>query len=131
MWTPPWQRHPKVFICCCVLFWGTLYTMSRKAQFVTKTAGSDGVMRPHHHAMFHTLFMFFGLACCLPVDVYWRATDKTMKPLPKFHPGIMIIPAMCDVVCTAIDSLGLMKTHVSVYQMLRSCLIIFTVIRFS
>ena len=41
------------------------------------------MMRPHHHAMFHTLFMFFGIATCLPIDFYWRRVDKTMPPLPK------------------------------------------------
>jgi hypothetical protein len=121
------ERFQKVFLCAAVLFWGTIYTISRKAQFVTMVPGSDGAMRTHHHVMLHTVFMFVGLACCLPIDTYVRATDKSMQPLPKFHPGVMAIPALCDVLCTAVDSLGLMKTHVSVYQMLRSCLIIFTV----
>ena len=110
----------KVLLCAAVLFWGTVYTIARKAQFVMRVVGSDGATRSHHHAMFHTLFMFFGVACLLPIDASWRRADPSAPPLPRFSPLLMVLPAMCDVCCTAVDSLGLMKTDVSVYQMLRS-----------
>eukprot|EP00743_Colponemidia_sp_Colp-15_P005806 GILK01006241.1.p1 GENE.GILK01006241.1~~GILK01006241.1.p1 ORF type:complete len:388 (-),score=36.52 GILK01006241.1:205-1368(-) len=110
-------------LCFCVIVLGSIYTVGRKWQNVTKAPGVDGKPSSFHHPVYQVFWLFFGMALCLPVQKLSQCIRKS--PAPRFSPFRMIIPSLCDVLATIFDSIGLIYTHVSVHQMLKGFIVIF------
>ena len=79
--------------------------------------------------------MFVGEMMCMVAHhlvVWWRAHKVWQgrcnpDPVPTpFNPLVFLPPALCDVIATSIQYIGLTFTNAASYQMLRGALIIFT-----
>ncbi len=107
----------------------------------------DGVTKKFEKPLFQTLGMFIGMCAALfmhfavlyfkiPFPGYKHASSKVqdgrdgspMDKIPMWMYFLLIIPALFDLVATALCMMGLMHLDVSIYQMLRGSAIIFVAI---
>jgi drug/metabolite transporter (DMT)-like permease len=63
-------------------------------------------------------------------DIPSAATEEQKKPEPKkpTHPIVIAIPSLCDLIASTIMTFGLIYISVSVFQMLRGSMVIFSAI---
>lgn len=119
-----------------VLALGTIYTLSRKFQNIQQARGPDGVLSYFHHPMYQSFWLFVGMSLCLLFKRPSKPTPGlekkdeggTLEATKKkaWRPIHLLFPAACDALATIVDSLGLIYTHVSVHQMLKGFILIFT-----
>lgn len=96
-----------------VLFLGTLYTLSRKYQNLQVSNGIDEIPRHFYHPLYQVLWLFIGMAICLPFKNLFEDKDtENDKKLPMSG-KLMIIPAFFDVCATIFDATGLI--YVSIF----------------
>eukprot|EP00742_Colponemidia_sp_Colp-10_P011319 GILJ01012561.1.p1 GENE.GILJ01012561.1~~GILJ01012561.1.p1 ORF type:complete len:195 (-),score=18.58 GILJ01012561.1:1-585(-) len=117
------KTHTLLYMCCCVVILGSIYTVARKWQNVAKSPGLDGQESAFHHPIYQVFWLFFGMVLCLPVQKLTECLRG--QPASKFNPLMMLVPAACDVAATILDSIGLVYTHVSVHQMLKGFIVVF------
>jgi hypothetical protein len=90
-----------------VLFLGTLYTLSRKYQNLQLSSGLDDVSRHFYHPLYQVLWLFLGMALCLPFKKLIKDNDAKDENKKNMTPSLMIIPAFFDVCATIFDATGL------------------------
>ncbi len=90
-----------------VLFLGTIYTLSRKFQNIQVSPGIDEIPRHFYHPLFQVLWLFVGMAICLPFTNIVHKKEKEDKGKKDMTPSLMIIPAFFDVCATIFDATGL------------------------
>uniref|UniRef100_A0A0N5AZQ3 Solute carrier family 35 member F6 n=1 Tax=Syphacia muris TaxID=451379 RepID=A0A0N5AZQ3_9BILA len=94
-----------------------------------------------NHPFFQGAVMFVGEMVCLVVyaivlliqRIHWKRNRRINGPsqnhipsFPRINPVTFAVPAICDVVNTSVQYIGLNMTSASSYQMLRGSSIIFT-----
>ena len=80
-----------------VLFLGTIYTLSRKYQNIQMSPGLDDNPKHFYHPLYQVLWLFIGMAICLPFkNIIKEEEDDDQKKKKEITPKYMIIPAFFD-----------------------------------
>ena len=131
-----------------LLIFGSLNTLTTKIQFELLSTGVDGTVKHFKKPWFGTFIMFLGMCIVLVIhfiNVFMRQsrTAKEIevhlleggatKPGPKkasFWEAskLIAVPAILDLVATALCFVGILYNSASVFQMLRGSMIIFSAI---
>jgi hypothetical protein len=101
-----------------VLLLGTIYTISRKYQNLQVSSGLDEVPRHFYHPLYQVLWLFIGMAFCLPLKNFIHKYDKEEKEdklKKEMSPSLLIIPAFFDVCATIFDATGLIYVSIILY----------------
>eukprot|EP00727_Mastigamoeba_balamuthi_P011601 m51a1_g7063 putative integral membrane (397) ;mRNA; f:178158-180020 len=139
----------KVLVITGMLVFGTCTVVLQKIIFSLKGVGRNGETHTFEKPWFQTEAMFVGMFGCLAVfegmnvyrGVQARSHPERSALLDKSvnggsHSGpsrarqylIVIAPAMCDLVATAMMNIGLLWINASVWQMLRGSMVIFSAV---
>eukprot|EP00744_Colponema_vietnamica_P008216 GILI01011743.1.p1 GENE.GILI01011743.1~~GILI01011743.1.p1 ORF type:complete len:445 (+),score=121.81 GILI01011743.1:111-1445(+) len=131
------------------LIFGTITSICTKLQFQTESIGIDGTAKLFEKPWFTSLWMFTSMSAAMPL--YWyeqyrkrRQVKEKKTPLlgPDNHstptvqeeePEVtlrtyiaMLGPSLFDLIASTLAQIGLLFTTVSVYQMLKGALLIFS-----
>ncbi|KAH7821527.1 putative Integral membrane protein [Monocercomonoides exilis] len=135
-----------------MMIFGTGTMVAAKLLLNTKTPGMDGQVKKFSKAIYQSILMFFAMSMCYP----WYQISELLMPTKREkqpgdysvnsqndlqHPSssskgksnitglIMIaLPALCDLLATTLMTTGLIFIKVSVMQMLRGSMVIFSAI---
>jgi len=126
------------------LICGTGSTVTIKVVYGLSSIGNDGLTVPFEKPLSTTWVMFLAMSFSLPLHFLCRfffgrspgeevqtfvvngktVTRPAATPTKVYF--MVIIPAVFDLIATALAKVGLMYTSTSVYQLVRSSVIIFT-----
>lgn len=102
---------------------GTLNSIVMKLAYQTATGGSDASdIHFFHKPWFMSLVMFVAMLCALPLFYMQRSR----KPLSLKTWLIVSIPSFCDLIGSSMQQVGLIFTPVSIYQMLKGSILLFS-----
>ncbi|CAL4080975.1 unnamed protein product [Meganyctiphanes norvegica] len=113
---------------------GSCNTLFTKWADMMKAENSVGEEEEFNHPFLQADFMFIGEMMCgmlfyMLLCIAWRKNKSKGEPpkeVGKFPPLIFYIPAVCDMLATSLQYMGLTLTFASSYQMLRGSVIVFT-----
>ncbi|GJQ13292.1 hypothetical protein GpartN1_g5083.t1 [Galdieria partita] len=116
-----------------LLTFGTITSLLAKIIFGVPSLGIDGQLKEFRKPLFETFAMFYGMSFCFVLDILQRKrlesnSELAEKNSKNQHHSILVIwfPAAFDLVATVCMCTGLLYTTVSVYQMLRGAMLVFT-----
>lgn len=116
-----------------MIFFGTMCSLLAKLIYSVQGPNLYGQTAPYEKPWFQVLAMFVGMSFCIILDLPKRGPRH--QPLPQSHlPSsptstsvwIISIPTLFDLFATACGTTGLLYTNVSVYQMLRGAMLVWT-----
>jgi len=137
----PSETFNKVHYLTGMLIFGTATSITMKIQLELECDGYH-----HHHTFdkpfFQSLAMFLAMACVLPLSYLLQPKqkqgDNEEKPLlsintttdekKESNPLIVMLPCVFDLVASTMMTFGLIYISVSVFQMLRGSMIIFSAV---
>ena len=123
-----------------MIFFGTACSLLAKLIYSVRAVNIHGQLAPYEKPWFQVLVMFLGMSICILLDRPRKrpATDSEKVPLlhsqnqsqvtPRQNIWIIGIPTILDLFATACGTTGLLYTNVSVYQMLRGAMLVWTAI---
>lgn len=129
---------------CGMIFFGTACSLLAKLIYSVRAPNSYGEVLPYEKPWFQVLAMFAGMSVCILLDLpkpssRRRSSDEEAPLLNQQHPShtlpdgtdshsvwIIGIPTLFDLFATACGCTGLLYTTVSVYQMLRGAMLVWT-----
>jgi len=142
---------PELIVFFTALLAGTACSLTSKILLSMKSVGLTGEVENFSFPLFQTFGMFVGMLGSMPMHwlvVYFKIpfygyshlreetgeyvsiTGESSKTPPKEVPMnvilLLIFPALCDLVATALAMFGLQHVSVSLYQILRGSCIVFT-----
>ena len=120
---------------------GTFYSLTRKYMNLTRAEGLPGNTSYFRHPLYQGLWCFVGQLLAWPI--WWRLQQReqrrqqaTAAGSPEAPPvaaptsararALCVVPTLFDVCGTVLNNTGLILTSVSVYQMLRGSVVLFT-----
>jgi drug/metabolite transporter (DMT)-like permease len=119
---------------------GTVYSLTRKFMNLTKAEGFAGNTTYFRHPLFQGLWCFLGQLFAWPI--WWRMEQRERRrrqaaggtryvplgeqPTSRRAAVLCMLPTLFDVIGTVLNNIGLILTSVSVYQMLRGSVVLFT-----
>lgn len=122
-----------------MIFFGTACSLLAKLIYSVKAMDSHGNVSTYEKPWFQVLAMFAGMSVCILLDLPRRsrraAADEEAPLLTeqarerqnaKQSVWIIGIPTLFDLFATACGTTGLLYTTVSVYQMLRGAMLVWT-----
>jgi len=102
---------------------GTLNSIVLKLAYQTPSRGSDtSEIHFFHKPWFMSLVMFFAMLCALPLYYAMR----TYRPIPLRTWLVVCVPSVCDLFGSSMQQVGLIFTPVSVFQMLKGSILLFS-----
>jgi hypothetical protein len=111
------------YIFAMGLLSGTLNSIVMKLAYQTATGGIDETdIHFFHKPWFMSLVMFVAMLCALPL--YY--IQNKIKPLSLKTWLIVSIPSFCDLIGSSMQQVGLIFTPVSIYQMLKGSILLFS-----
>jgi len=131
-----------------MLIFGTCTAITMKMQLVMMCTGYDDVEHTFDKPFFQSIAMFASMALALPVSWIGDCIGKKCKkeqnmyteslidvniqtakePKKKSNPLIVAIPACFDLIASTMMTYGLIYVSVSIFQMLRGSMVIFSTI---
>eukprot|EP00457_Paulinella_chromatophora_P008099 gb/GEZN01008126.1/.p1 GENE.gb/GEZN01008126.1/~~gb/GEZN01008126.1/.p1 ORF type:complete len:457 (-),score=55.12 gb/GEZN01008126.1/:18-1388(-) len=112
------------------LLFGTVTPITSKLLYEVTTLGADGEITPFTKPWFKTLTMFSAMTMALMYFAFWRAFSPLSVSVEDWPDRSillsMLFPAFFDLLATSLLGIGLIFTSLSVCQMLRGALIIFS-----
>jgi len=131
-----------------MLIFGTCTAISMKMQLVMECVGYGKLTHTFDKPFFQSIAMFVSMALALPlswiVDLVKKKTSKNStiftEPLidvniqtasekpKKKNPIVIAVPAMFDLIASTMMTYGLIYISVSIFQMLRGSMVIFSTI---
>ncbi|OQS08022.1 Drug/Metabolite Transporter (DMT) Superfamily [Thraustotheca clavata] len=111
----------------CALILGTSTTLSSKYMYSIMSVGLENEPRAFEKPLMQTFLMFVAMALALPVFLLYNqclSSDKR-QPVHLNQCIKLCIPAMADLISTALNCVGLMYVNVSFYQLARCSVIIY------
>lgn len=111
------------FVFACGLVSGTLNSIVMKLCYQTTAVGSTPEAHFFHKPWFMSLVMFLAMLCALPM-YYWM--DRSKRPLSLKTWLIVSVPSACDLVGSSMQQVGLIFTPISVFQMLKGSILLFS-----
>ncbi|EME27408.1 Solute carrier family 35 member F6 [Galdieria sulphuraria] len=116
-----------------LLTFGTVTSLLAKIIFGVPSLGIDGQLKEFRKPLFETFAMFYGMSFCFVLDMLQRQkleskSELVEKNAKSRHHSVLVIwfPAAFDLIATVCMCTGLLYTTVSVYQMLRGAMLVFT-----
>ncbi|KAL7717183.1 EamA domain-containing protein [Entamoeba marina] len=123
-----------------MLLFGTGSSVTMKVQLDMECTGYGGISHTFDKPFFQSIVMFSSMSLCFFIEkllqLYDRLTNKEAKyeqlsddgKVPKEQGSVFVvmIPATFDLIASTIMTFGLIWTPVSVFQMLRGSMIIFS-----
>ena len=102
---------------------GTLNSIVMKLSYQTAAAGAEAAdVHFFHKPWFMSLVMFGAMLCALPM--FYLSQPKRVPCLKTWL--IVSIPSVCDLVGSSMQQVGLIFTPVSIYQMLKGSILLFS-----
>ena len=109
---------------------GTVMTVVVKVLYEVEAVGLDGVRQPFEKPLTTTLVMTLAMACALPMhwvqQRFFCAPEKRCEPFAWRIYFLLAVPACFDTLGTILAKIGLLYTTVSIFQLVRASLLIFT-----
>lgn len=122
-----------------MIFFGTACSLLAKLIYSVKALDSHGNLSTYEKPWFQVLTMFTGMSVCILLDLPRRSRrasadeeapllqeQATERQPSKQSVWIIGIPTLFDLFATACGTTGLLYTTVSVYQMLRGAMLVWT-----
>lgn len=133
-----------------MMVFGTGTMVASKMMLSVKSKDLSGNITKFSKAIYQSLIMFIAMSICYPIYLISNAVQKSMKKRKRSNSGTMDseyltpeekkekrnqaikghcligIPAFCDLFATTLMTTGLMFIDVSVMQMLRGSMVIFS-----
>ncbi|CAD7922278.1 unnamed protein product [Amoebophrya sp. A25] len=135
------------------LICGSINSITLKICYQTQVEGMDGRDEQYEKPWFFSFVMFLACLCALPVYYAGRMIDEMQRR--KSAPGVasgmrpdelsvasadestsdpvtreiffyLLLPSMCDLLGTSLQQMGLCVTTVSVFQMLKGSILLFS-----
>ena len=111
------------FIFIMGLVSGTFNSIVMKLAYQTAAGGSDmSDIHFFHKPWFMSIVMFLAMLCALPLYYMTRA----YRPLPLKTWLFVSVPSVCDLFGSSMQQVGLIFTPVSVFQMLKGSILLFS-----
>lgn len=114
------------------VFMGTIMTIVIKVLYETYSYNSLGQYVPYEKPLTTTIAMFVGMMLALPIhlikELVFTAPKDRNVDFPLWVYLLFIVPSIFDLIGTAFAKVGLLYVTVSVFQLLRATMLIFTVI---
>ena len=111
----------------CMLIFGTCYSITQKVLLQQSSEGYAGKVHKFDKPFTQCLLMITAMMLILIVRRFWDSTGKGPHPPTPFRTRLILaIPASLDLTTTTLNIFGLIYVNVSIYQMLRGALIVFT-----
>ncbi|KAL7722705.1 EamA domain-containing protein [Entamoeba marina] len=130
-----------IHIITGMLLFGTGSSVTMKVQLDMECTGYGGISHTFDKPFFQSIVMFFSMSLCFFIEkllhLYDHLTNKEAKydsldtgegkvPQEQGSVFVVLIPATFDLIASTIMTFGLIWTPVSVFQMLRGSMIIFS-----
>lgn len=113
-----------------VIVFGTCTSLSLKIMMYCESRGFNGEITKFEKPFTQSLIMFIAMLCIYPLKyTEKKEVEGRMIPLPKrsfreiFLP---CIPSFCDLIASTLNVFGLKYIPLSIFQMLRSSIVVFT-----
>ena len=116
---------------CGMLLFGTATSVCMKVMLQLKAAGYMGHVHNYDKPFMQSILMFFAMAFSLLIAKIWdpEAKNKGKRPPSSWRQRIMVsIPAAFDLFASTLMTFGLIYINVSIFQMLRGSMVIFSAI---
>lgn len=104
-----------------LIFFGTICSLLAKLIYSVPAPSIHGTKARYEKPWFQVLAMFVGMSACILLDL-----PKSSSGSQETGVWIISIPTLLDLFATACGTTGLLYTPVSVYQMLRGAMLVFT-----
>lgn len=117
------------FAICGMLLFGTGTSISMKIMLQLKAAGYKGKIHNFDQPFTQSILMFFGMIFSYFVSKCWDPENKGPRPKSNWRQRVMVaIPSSFDLFASTLMTFGLIYINVSIFQMLRGSMVIFSVI---
>ena len=116
---------------CGMLLFGTATSVCMKVMLQLKAAGYMGRVHNYDKPFMQSILMFFAMAFSVLIAKVWdpEAKKKGKRPASSWRQKIMVsIPAAFDLFASTLMTFGLIYINVSIFQMLRGSMVIFSAI---
>lgn len=148
---PPVAGVPELLVFFAALIAGTACSLTSKVLLSMESTGMTGKVEAFSLPLFQTLGMFVGMLASLPMHwlvlylkipfygyshlheatgEYVSIAGERSKEVPREVPFntylVLVVPAVFDLIATALAMFGLQHVSVSMYQILRGSCIVFT-----
>jgi len=118
-----------VLVFCIALVAGTFSTLSSKILFAMEGVNMDGETIFYKKPLMVTYIMFLAMVVALPIHFgYFLIKGQKPPPVATKVYGILVMPAVTDLLATTLYMIGLLYVSVSIYQLIRCLVIVFTAI---
>ncbi|OHT00594.1 Integral membrane protein [Tritrichomonas foetus] len=112
-----------------MLIFGTCTSVSMKIMLQIKAAGYAGIVHNFDQPFTQSILMFFGMMFSALVSKCWDPENKGQRPPSGWRQRVMVsIPSAFDLFASTLMTFGLIYINVSVFQMLRGSMVIFSVL---
>lgn len=117
------------FAIAGMLLFGTGTSISMKIMLQLKAAGYAGQVHNFDQPFTQSILMFFGMLFSFFVSKCWDPENKGPRPPSTWRQRVMVsIPSAFDLFASTLMTFGLIYINVSIFQMLRGSMVIFSVI---
>ena len=113
------------YIFALGLFSGTLNSIVLKLCYQTTSMGTNDEEHFFHKPWFMSMVMFGAMLVALPLYYFFDSSRKN-KPISLKTWLVVSIPSVCDLVGSSMQQIGLIFTPVSIYQMLKGSILLFS-----
>ena len=116
---------------CVGLVAGTFSALICKGAYDTSSYGTDGITKPFAKPIMMLLLMFSGM---IPAIFFWYIqqylfTEKKNRDIVEWKTlMILIVPCLCDLMCTLLLLVAQLYITASLWQMMRGTVIIITAV---
>lgn len=108
---------------------GTCTSVCMKVMLTLKSPGYKGVVHNYDKPFMQSILMFFAMAFSTIISKFWDPERKGTRPPSDNRQRVIVsIPAAFDLFASTLMTFGLIYINVSIFQMLRGSMVIFSAI---
>jgi len=112
-----------------MLLLGTCTSVSMKVMLQLKSAGYMGIEHNYDKPFMQSILMFFAMSFSFFIGKCWDPEKKGDRPASSLRSQIIVsIPSAFDLFASTLMTFGLIFINVSIFQMLRGSMVIFSAI---
>ncbi|KAH0786431.1 Integral membrane protein [Histomonas meleagridis] len=125
----PKKNYGYLIAVVFMLIFGTCTSVLMKVMLTLESPGFKGIKHNFDKPFMQSFLMFFGMAFSYFISKVWDPEKKGKKPSTSWSQRIIIaIPAAFDLFASTLMTFGLIYINVSIFQMLRGSMVIFSAI---
>ena len=119
----------RVINIICMLIFGTCTSVCMKIMLTLKAPGYNGEVHNYDKPFMQSILMFFGMLFAVFIAKFWDPEKKGDRPPSPWRSKIIVsIPSSFDLFASTLMTFGLIYINVSIFQMLRGSMVIFSAI---